>query len=367
MPVSFARTSRARTLVAMATAVVVMAVAGCAGGSSGKVSNQPVTLTPAPSALSAGTAAMAYDPATHNVLLVTENQGSGSETWTWNGSAWRRTAAISPPEVPEGERMAYDPVSRQLLLIWPGGAPSCPAPPPGSPAYNCRSFPPATWRWDGDQWRQLSATTPGADALAVDPVRGRLLLVGYTTGTDSSCSSGTWTWDGSTWTSSSHVPGAANAIVDGMVVDPATDHLALMEEQSHDASGLPSPGYCGGSGASLWRWDGSAWSGPSPNRGAPPGSLSLGSDPKAHDVVALTANGQTWTWDGHVWTQHHPVHAPGPRVGAAMAYDAAHERLVLFGGHQRVEGDPTVPAGDTWTWDGSDWTYVASASTGTPG
>jgi hypothetical protein len=42
---------------------------------------------------------------------------------------------------------------------------------------------------------------------------------------------------------------------------------------------------------------------------------------------------------------------PMPRIGAAVAYDARHSVLVLFGGWA---GDRSL--NDTWTWDGRDWT-----------
>jgi len=32
---------------------------------------------------------MAYDPTTRTVVMVTENQGTQAETWTWDGTAWR--------------------------------------------------------------------------------------------------------------------------------------------------------------------------------------------------------------------------------------------------------------------------------------
>jgi hypothetical protein len=37
-----------------------------------------------------------------------------------------------------------------------------------------------------------------------------------------------------------------------------------------------------------------------------------------------------------------------------MVYDAARQRVVLFGGNQVVSG-----TNDTWEWDGSAWTQVA--------
>jgi hypothetical protein len=70
--------------------------------------------------------------------------------------------------------------------------------------------------------------------------------------------------------------------------------------------------------------------------------------------------GDTWTWDGTDWTQHFPAHSPTPRSGLGMAYDAARGQVVLFGG----SGEDVV--GDTWTWDGTDWTQHFPAHSPTP-
>jgi hypothetical protein len=67
----------------------------------------------------------------------------------------------------------------------------------------------------------------------------------------------------------------------------------------------------------------------------------------------------TWTWDGSDWTQRHPVHSPPARYAAAMAYDAATAELVLFGGYGRCQHCADGFHADTWTWDGSDWTLAA--------
>ena len=55
-----------------------------------------------------------------------------------------------------------------------------------------------------------------------------------------------------------------------------------------------------------------------------------------------------------LWTQRQDV-GPSPRGGHGLAYDAARERVLLFGG--RAGG--SVLQGDTWEWDGHDWTQVA--------
>src|SRR5438105_4854819 len=41
-----------------------------------------------------------------------------------------------------------------------------------------------------------------------------------------------------------------------------------------------------------------------------------------------------------------------------MSYDSARERTVLFGGYLFLSGKD-LDFGDTWEWDGEDWTQVA--------
>ncbi|HSN29300.1 MAG TPA: DUF4215 domain-containing protein, partial [Kofleriaceae bacterium] len=64
--------------------------------------------------------------------------------------------------------------------------------------------------------------------------------------------------------------------------------------------------------------------------------------------------GDTWEWDGVSWTKMVTVHAPSSRYAAAMAYDAKRHRIVLFGGTTTNPG-----ASDTWEYDGVDWTQKA--------
>jgi hypothetical protein len=61
----------------------------------------------------------------------------------------------------------------------------------------------------------------------------------------------------------------------------------------------------------------------------------------------------TWTWDGTDWTQRSPVHSPPARYEPGMAYSASDQRIVLFGG---LDSSQFQTLGDTWTWDGTDWT-----------
>jgi hypothetical protein len=110
----------------------------------------------------------------------------------------------------------------------------------------------------------------------------------------------------------------------------------------------------------------------------------------------------TWFYDGADWTPAPAGAAPPPRHSAALAYDAARDRLVLFGGRSGfdalddtwqlgptgwAQASPTTPppetygagmtydphrrvvtlyddAGATWDFDGHDWEGPAPAAPG---
>ena len=76
-------------------------------------------------------------------------------------------------------------------------------------------------------------------------------------------------------------------------------------------------------------------------------------------------NNDTWVWDGANWIQKNPAHKPPARSAFAMAYDAQHQQVVLFGGQSGyvyASGTAASAFGtslaDTWVWDGNDWTQV---------
>src|SRR5262249_7077449 len=55
----------------------------------------------------------------------------------------------------------------------------------------------------------------------------------------------------------------------------------------------------------------------------------------------------TWSFDGRTWRQLFPAASPPAREAASMAYDAATQTVVLFGGSN---------LNDIWTFDGTTWT-----------
>ena len=55
------------------------------------------------------------------------------------------------------------------------------------------------------------------------------------------------------------------------------------------------------------------------------------------------------------WAQQTPGQSPSSRAWAAMDYDSARSRTVLFGGYDGSKG-----LSDTWEWDGSGWSNVST-------
>ena len=111
-----------------------------------------------------------------------------------------------------------------------------------------------------------------------------------------------------------------------------------------------------------WEWDGENWTQMADS--GPPGreAAAMAYDAQRNQTVlfgggATTAGvshimGDTWSWDGRNWTQLADS-GPLPRTSFAMAYDSKRQRMVLFG------GQTDVLAADTWQWDGAAWTRAA--------
>src|ERR1700682_1762507 len=61
-----------------------------------------------------------------------------------------------------------------------------------------------------------------------------------------------------------------------------------------------------------------------------------------------------WSWDGATWSPLHPATLPPGRGFGAMAYDEAHQGLLLYGGGDSHNCGDSYRT-DTWFWDGTTW------------
>jgi hypothetical protein len=342
-------------------------------------------------------AAVAYDSDRGRVLLYggrSPKPVSGSyiiytDTWEWDGHAWTKLSDDGPSTC--GGYVAYDSARHRFVTIGyidPWGRP-----------------PLATWEWTGAAWVQVDAglNIHYSGPTTYDAAHGKTLVLGVnpTTG-----QLGTWAWDGLAWTL---MPTATTPDLTSpaMVYDAARNAMTLIGNPSSGGSTQtwswdganwtmvaaqgPPPRSCpacaydsdrarvvvyGGQSAASslgcladdWEWDGVSWT----QRYSPP--ISGGRPPLSYDdargKVVLWAGSDTtatWEWDpGQQWKQ---VASTGPssRGNAAVAFDGDRAKTILFGGEYSVPlgggSHPyygSVPLGDTWAYDGSAWSQVAS-------
>src|SRR5262249_25969176 len=103
--------------------------------------------------------------------------------------SWKKLSPPASPSARAAHAMAYDPVSRKVVLF--GG-------------YDAFVYLNETWTFAGNTWRQEapagSPSPRAAASMAYDTVSQRLVLFG---GYDGTYLGDTWLWDGatSTWTS----------------------------------------------------------------------------------------------------------------------------------------------------------------------
>jgi hypothetical protein len=79
---------------------------------------------------------------------------------------------------------------------------------------------------------------------------------------------------------------------------------------------------------------------------------------ESYSQSSLGAPADTWVWDGTTWTQLFPAVSPLPVFNAAMTYDSARQRVILFGGSYESQSANALDRSlrnDTWEWDGAAW------------
>jgi hypothetical protein len=271
--------------------------------------------------------AMAYDAANNDVLLF-GGQGDFAnlhDTWAWDGKAWTRLHPAHWPRPGDFRAMAYDQAAGQMVLV-------------------VSSTSTQTWVWDGSDWIKLHpahSPAPGGFAMAYDAAAGQVVLFG------GSGHNGTWAWDGSDWTEL-HPAHSPSPRTTAMAYDPSRHDVVLFGGQNDDGTLLHD----------TWTWQGTDWVRKTPLH-SPPARYGIAMSSRSH-VMLFAPRQQTWIWDGVDWTRRWSRHAPPNRHDAAMTYDLARGEVVLFGG--TVSGEFYRYRGDTWTWDGADWSRHLGAS-----
>jgi Bacterial Ig-like domain (group 2) len=73
------------------------------------------------------------------------------------------------------------------------------------------------------------------------------------------------------------------------------------------------------------------------------------------------AMGDLWSWDGTQWELLSGSGGPAARDGAVMAYDPGSQKVLLWGGRA---ANGTTRLTDTWEWDGVNWSEVSTSGVG---
>lgn len=248
--------------------------------------------------------ALAYDPRRQRVMIF-GGRDDGTvirpldDLLAWDGTSMAMVAQTGTPPARWGAPMAYDPVRDELVLF--GGA-------------GLGGLLGDTWTFRAGAWTPHAGAgpSPRVDArMLVDPTG--IVLYGGSDGSKSLAD--LWRWNGTSWTSlGEQAPGPRAA--HGFVYDTARRRAVL---------------FGGALGTQTWEWNGSdTWE----KRGtAVPfiGEFAAATfDPLRHQGIVVTPTSTFAMRDGS-WDQLAVSPVPN-RSNAALAYDTARDRAVLFGG-----------------------------------
>jgi hypothetical protein len=159
----------------------------------------------------------------------------------------------------------------------------------------------------------------------------------------------TWTWNGTTWTKRA----------------PATSPFGRYKAE---AAYLAGTGVVMFGGRTLndilletWVWNGTTWALQTPAH-VPPARVDHAMAAGGGIVVMFGGSGtnsqfnDTWTYNGTDWTKAAPTASPSIRSGASMAYASTGGLFVMFGGQ-----DTKTYLDETWVYNGTTWTKVVGA------
>ena len=242
---------------------------------------------------------------------------------------------------------AYDSLRSEAVLF--GGADG---------AWNSLS---STWLWNGTWIQAMPAVSPTArhsHAMAFDHLRQRAVIFGGFVNLSGGNLGDTWEWDGANWNQQVTTIQPLARHAHAMAFDGATGKVILFGGYDGNSNG-------GIAMADTWTWDGLTWTQLSPAT-TPPArhSHAMSFDTLRQRLVMfggysqanLSHLGDTWEWDGSDWSLAQAANAPGPRRAHAMAFDPVRGGTVLFGGYDGQD------LGDNWSWDGTLWTLLPTTA-----
>jgi hypothetical protein len=228
---------------------------------------------------------------------------------------------------------------------------------------------PAAWQWHQADAGQLAPLPRDAQSMVYDTAAGSVIVFGGK-GTRDRYFNDLWAYHvtAATWTRLTPAgPLPAPRFGQGMAYDPELGEIVIF-------GGVAMAGTTPRLSAETWTYSSRtrAWVRSGRAGDHPPARLypSTVYDPVTRTVILFggwtgaDAFSDTWSYDARTgrWTRISTIGAPPARWGAAMAYDAATGKIILFGG---LFGgyDGTRRLGDTWAYDPSarTWTHLKLA------
>ena len=305
--------------------------------------------------------AMAYDSDREVVVEFGGRRGgiipsNLNSTNVWDGHTWERSTPADSPSPRSDHCMAYDARQRKMIL-WGKAA----------GLGQARD----AWEYDGENWSGPFAASGDARPSAYLGCRA---VWDPSTGTDSdgrgsifigrnatTVSESAYDYDPITHTFEPREihgsPGGRYAF--GLALDSARNKIVVFG--GANASGIAlndtRESSAGGTGATVFSLVSPATTTPAARY-----EHAMVYDAARDRVVMFGGrNGviyldETWEWDGSDWIRRTPSASPGQRAGHEMVYDTERRVVVLFGGF-RNDGTPGTKD-DTWEWDGFNWTQV---------
>ncbi len=145
--------------------------------------------------------------------------------------------------------------------------------------------------------------------------------------------------------------------------DPVRNRVVCFGGYDRGESGRRSSAWRG----ETWLFDGTEWAQVQPTTFVP--ALS---DPKmvwdpVRQVIVMfggrthpanQVTDSTWTWDGTDWTEEAPATSPPARDYPLMIWDATNQNVLMFGGKAQNGG----LLHDVWVWNGTTWTEVVTTN-----
>lgn len=306
---------------------------------------------------------MVYDEARGRLVLYGGRKSHGTnyhDTWEWDGSAWIWRRPSASPTAWEGSGMAYD-SARQRSVLFGGRI--------VNPNNSNTAITDETWEWDGFAWNkhtpQVRPIAREGHAVAFDEVRQRTVLFGGNPVPGlSQPTNDTWLWDGTSWLELQPEERPAPREDHAMVFDRARGVVVLFGGQE---GSFPRTEF-----DDTWEWNGTTWTQLNPPvKPSARYEHSMAYDVARQRVVLFGGTSQslgitwfrdTWEWDGTTWTLRAQASGPSAEAQHSMAYDAASQRTVLFGGTAQGQ-----PAGEAWEWNGTAWTQRSAPPVEPPG